>query len=161
MVTFTADDVRLERWVHGSFFIANTEAARSNKMMMERHFLVEWNGDIEATMATIHPKNPWQRIPAFGVDVNGHEAVRAYYLSRFSSWPGPAMKHFDRVIVTDDCIHVEGTLAVEPRGSFGQVETTAKLLSAPAVIVVDFRDGLILGETVYVDGQTLNGDFNG
>jgi hypothetical protein len=161
MAKFTADDVRLERWVRGSFFIADTPTARANKAMMERHFLVEWNSDIEATMATIHPDAPWQRIPAFGVDVNGHEAVRSYYLSRFDNWPGPAMKYFDRVIVTDDCIHVEGTLAVEPRGSFGQAKTTANLLSAPAVIVVDFRDELILGETVYVDGQTLKSNPNG
>src|SRR5690606_13423171 len=117
-----------------------------------RHFLTEWNGDIEATMATIHPDRPWQRIPALGVDVNGFDAVREYYLRRFETWPGPAMKHFDRVTVADTCLIVEGTLSVEPRGAFGAIRTDAKHLTAPCVIVVDFKDGLILGETVYVDG---------
>jgi ketosteroid isomerase-like protein len=159
--TFTPADVRLEDWVRGTLFVAPTETARRNKAAMESHFLHEWNCDIEATMATMHPDRPWQRIPALGVDVNGFEAVRAYYLRRFETWPGPAMKYFDRATVTDSCIYVEGTLTVEPKGEFGTVSTEAKRLTAPCVIICDFRDGLILGETVYVDGATLSGQAAG
>ncbi len=155
MATFSAHDVRLEDWVRGPLFIADTDLARANKAMMERHFLTEWNGDIEATMQTIHPDEPWQRIPALGVDIRGYEAVRDYYLARFATWPGPAMKFFDRATVADTCIYVEGKLAIEPKGQIGGVRTEARILTAPCVIVVDFRDGLILGETVYVDGKAL------
>jgi ketosteroid isomerase-like protein len=159
--TFTPADVRLEDWVRGPLFIADTEAARRNKAMMELHFLHEWNADIEATMATIHSDGPWQRIPALGVDVNGVEAVRDYYLRRFETWPGPAMKYFDRATVADTCLIVEGTLSVQPQGGFGAIKTEARLLTAPCVIICDFRDGLILGETVYVDGAALKGQLGG
>lgn len=161
MKTFTEDDVRMERWVRGPMFVADTAAARANKAMMELHFLTEWNGDIEATMKTIHPEAPWQRIPALGVDVNGYEAVRAYYLRRFDTWPGPAMTAFDRVTVVDTCLYVEGTLAVEPKGEFGTVKTVTGVISAPCVIVVDFKDGLVLGETVHVDGAALTKQMAG
>lgn len=103
MRRFKPEDVRLEDWGRGVLFVADTAAARANKANMERHFMVEWNSDIEATMRTIHPHNPWQRIPALGVDVNGLEAVRAYYLRRFDSWPGPAMNVFDRATIIDTC----------------------------------------------------------
>jgi len=154
---FSSEDVRLEAWSRGPLFVAPTELARANKSAMERHFLAEWNGDIEATMATMHPDQPWQRIPALGVNVNGTEAVREYYLSRFNIWPGPAMEYFDRVSIVDTCLYVEGVLRVTPKGEFGGVSTNATLLSAPAIIVVDFRDGLVAGETVYVDAASLNG----
>jgi hypothetical protein len=157
MKTFTPQDVRLEDWVRGPLFVADSAAARANKAIMERHFMVEWNSDIEATMATIHPDNPWQRIPALGVDINGFAAVRDYYLSRFGSWPGPAMDFFNRATVTDTCIYVEGQLQIKPKGSFGGSDMTGKTISAPTVIVVDCRDGLILGETIYVDGATILG----
>ena len=155
MKRFTESDVRLEAWVRGPLFIADTDAARANKAMLERHFLTEWNSDIDATMATIHPEGPWQRITALRIDVNGFEAVREYYLKRFDTWPGPAMHHFDRTTIVDGCILVEGTLQIEPRGEFGGRPAKGSRFSAPAVIVVDFKDGLILGETVYVDGASL------
>lgn len=161
MKTFTADDVRLENWVRGPLFIADTDAARANKAVMERHFLTEWSGDIEATMATIHPDQPWQRIPALGIDINGYDAVRDYYLRRFANWPGPAMEFFDRATIADTCLYVEGTLTIEPKGEFGSVKIDAQVLRAPSVIVVDFKDGRILGETVYVDGATLMGQRAG
>jgi len=151
-------DTRLESWTKGPLSIADSAAARGNKAMLERHFAAEWGGDIDATMATIHPDNPWQRIPAIGVEVIGFDAVRDYYLARFGSWPGPAMSHFDRTTVTDTCIIVEGTLRITPKGSFAGRQAGGRLLVAPTVIVVDCRDGLILGETVYADGAALRGD---
>jgi hypothetical protein len=159
MKAFTEDDVRLEKWVRGPLIIAGTQTAHANKAMMERHFLTEWNSDIEATMATIHPEGPWQRIPALGVDVNGFDAVRDYYLRRFETWPGPAMKFFHRATIADTCLYVEGTLTIEPKGEFGSMKTDMQVLTAPTVIVVDFKDGLILGETVYVDGAALMGQM--
>lgn len=158
---FSSEDVRMEAWTRGPLFVAPTELARANKLAMERHFLAEWNGDIEATMATMHSDQPWQRIPALKVEVNGTAAVRDYYLRRFSTWPGPAMEYFERVSIVDTCLYVEGVLRVTPKGEFGAVRTEATMLSAPALIVVDFRDGLVLGETVYVDAASLNGETYG
>lgn len=151
-------DTRLETWTKGPLFIADAAAARANKAMLEQHFAAEWGADIAATMATIHPENPWQRIPSLGVDVIGVEAVRDYYLARFRSWPGPAMTHFDRTTITETCIIVEGTLRVTPKGVFAGREAAGRMIVAPTVIVIDCRDGLILGETVHADGAALRGE---
>lgn len=148
---------RLDELTRGPLQVMPTPLARANKELLERHFAAEWSSDIEATMATIHPDDPWQRIPAFGTHVRGLDAVRDYYLKRFESWPGPAMEWFDRTTVTESCIIVEGTLQVKPRGDFAGMAAAGRVLSAPCVIVVDCRDSLILGETVYLDAAALRG----
>jgi hypothetical protein len=139
---FTPDQVLLQHWCNGPMFVADTPTARANKVALEAHFLAEWNDDIDATMATIHPDNPWQRIPALGVEVVGFQAVRDYYLARFSTWPGPVMEHFDRVSVTDHAIFVEGRLKPQPGRQINA-------LAGPCVVVIDLREGLVMGETVY------------
>lgn len=141
MARFTEDDVRLEHLCETPLFVPDDPAARAAKAMLEAHFLAEWNDDIDATMASMVPDVPFQRVPALGVSIEGAAAVRDFYLKRFESWPGPALTAFRRATIGRDVIIVEGVL--ETAG--GAVAS----LSGPAVIVVDFRDGLILGETVY------------
>jgi ketosteroid isomerase-like protein len=141
MPRFAAADVHLERWTD-RLFVADDPRAQAAKTGLEAHFLAEWNDDIEGTMATMDPVEPFQRVPALGLDVVGTEAVRSYYLNRFSTWPGPAMDRFDRVTVVPDLVIVEGSLRVA-----GDNDVSA--LSGPAVILIDFKGGLILGETVY------------
>ncbi|MBC7285679.1 nuclear transport factor 2 family protein [Hoeflea sp.] len=141
MFRFTPEEVRLEHWTE-RLFVADDATARATKTALEAHFLAEWNDDIEGTMETMDPEAPFQRIPALGIEVRGPEAVRGYYLQRFSSWPGPAMDRFDRATVVPDLVIVEGRLRAS-----GDAAVAA--LSGPAVIVVEFRDGLILGETIH------------
>ena len=64
--------------------------ARRNAETLQERLRAEWNDKIDATMATIHTDEPFQRIPALDVDVVGCDAVRSYDLARFASWPGPA-----------------------------------------------------------------------
>lgn len=147
----TATFTRLEDYTRGTLFVALGAAARANKDVFERHLNAEWVSDIEGTMATIHPDAPFQRIPALGVDVRGFDGVRRFYEDRFASWPGPALKHFDRVAVTDTCIYVEGQMEIETSGQFRGLDASGRRISAPVVIVLEFRDGLLAGETVYMD----------
>lgn len=161
MTTTTYKDVRLEDWARGPLQICDTEASRLSKTAIERHFEAEWNSDIEATMETIHPDDPWQRIPGLGVEVVGFDAVRAYYESRFDSWPGPAMDHFDRVSVADTCVYFEGELDIQPSGAFGGRAVGGKPIRVAAVIVVDTRDGKVLGETVHLDSAAVLGQIGG
>lgn len=156
MATTIHHPIDIEDMCRGPLFVGDTALARANKAALELHFAVEWASDIEATMATIHPDDPWQRIPALGVDVRGFAAVRQYYIDRFASWPGRAMQHFDRVTIVDTCVYTEGTLEVAPKGRFGGVDAAGKNIRTPVVIVVDCRDGLILGETVYMDASVMS-----
>jgi len=147
----------LEDYTRGPLFVAPGAAARANKEVFERHLNAEWASDIEGTMATIHPEAPFQRIPALGVDVLGYEGVRRFYEGRFASWPGPALKHFDRVAVADSCIYVEGRMEIETSGQFQGLKASGPRISAPVVIVLEFRDGLLAGETVYMDSAAVKG----
>jgi hypothetical protein len=152
-----ASFIRLEDYTRGTLFVAPGAAARTHKEIFERHLNAEWMSDIEGTMATIHPEGPFQRIPALGVDVLGYEGVRRFYEGRFKSWPGPALKHFDRVAVTDNCIYVEGRMEIETSGKFLGLRAYGTRISAPVVIVLEFRDGLLAGETVYMDSAIVKG----
>ena len=142
----------VENYTTGTVFVANTEVARQNKAVFERHLVSEWNSDIDATMATIHHDKPYQKIPALGVDVRGYDGIRDFYLGRFASWPGPALKSFDRVAITDHCIYVEGRFDVKSSSdNLSGLAVAAQELSAPCMIVLECRDGLLLGEMVYMD----------
>lgn len=148
----------IEEYCRGPLFVADTEKARVNKAVLEVHFAAEWQNDIETTMATMDPVNPWQLIPALGVDLSGPEAVRQYYQHRFDNYPGPAMKWFDRVGITDDCAYVEGTLDVTPASDFAGVDVGGAHIVAPMMIVIVFKDGLVFGEMGYVDAATLRAE---
>jgi ketosteroid isomerase-like protein len=142
---------RLEDYTRGTLFILDSPAARANKAVFERHLNAEWVNDIEGTMATIHPDNPYQRIPALGVNAKGKGEIRSFYEGRFATWPGPALKHFDRVAVTDTCIYVEGRMEISTSAKFAGLNVAGNRVSTPVAIVLEFRDGLLLGEMVYMD----------
>lgn len=143
--------IQVEDWLHGPLRVSDSEEARANKRALDRHLQAEWSSDLEATMATIHPREPWQVIHGLGVDVRGFEAVRDYYARRFDNWPGPGMEHFDRVTVTEACAYLECRLSLEPQGEFAGRAAEGRKLDVPAVIVIDFEEGLVVGETVYLD----------
>lgn len=146
---------RIEDYTVGPVFVADTDVSRANKAVFERHLVSEWENDIENTMATIHPDNPYQVIPALGVDIHSFEGIRDFYLGRFETWPGPALKSFSRVSVTDQFIYVEGKFEVQSSGEFSGFNVKAKAISSPCIIVLEFRDGLLFGELVYMDSGAL------
>lgn len=144
--------IRVEDWLRGPLQVADSGAARANKDALEAHLRAEWSSDLDATMATIHPDDPWQIMHGLGVEVRGFEPVRGYYAGRFETWPGPGMESFSRVTIAETSAYLECQLTPEPDGAFGGRATAAGAkLDVPAVIIVDFRDGLVLGETLFLD----------
>lgn len=157
-VTWNGKPFRVEDYTTGRVFVADTDLSRANKAVFEKHLVSEWKSDIENTMVTIHRDNPYQKIPALGVDVHGHDGVREFYLGRFASWPGPAMKSFDRVTITDHNIYVEGKFDVETSGDdLKGLKVAGRTVTTPCMIVLECRDRLLVGEIVYMD----SGDFKG
>jgi len=65
---------------------------------------------------------------------------------------GPALKHFDRVTLTDTLIYVEGRIEIVTSAKFAALNVAGNRVSTPVAIVLEFRDGLLLGEMVYMDG---------
>jgi hypothetical protein len=146
----------LESYTNGPLFVADTDLSRANKAVFERHLVSEWSSDIEETMATVHPEGSYQRIPALGVDVQGFNGIREFYLDRFEKWPGPALKSFDRVSVVDNCIYVEGQFDVEASGDdLESLNISGKAVKSPCMIALECRDGLLVGEIVYMDSGAL------
>jgi hypothetical protein len=147
--------VRLEDYTRGTLFVADSAVARPNKAVFERHLSAEWASDIETTMATIHRDRPYQRIPALGVDIDSFEGIREFYLGRFKTWPGPALRYFNRCTLTDECIYVEGMFQIQGSGDLAGLNIAGPSISTPCIIVLDCRDGLLVGEIVYMDGSAL------
>ena len=146
----------IEGYTKGPVFVADTDISRANKEVFERHLVAEWSSDIEETMATVHTVGAYQKIPALGVDVHEHEGIREFYLDRFEKWPGPALKSFTRVTVVDNCIYVEGEFDVEAAGDDLQsLNISGKSVKSPCMIALECRDGLLVGEIVYMDSGAL------
>jgi hypothetical protein len=146
----------IESYTNGPVFVADTDVSRANKEVFERHLVAEWSNEIEETMATVHPDGSYQRIPALGVDVQGFDGIREFYLDRFEKWPGPALKSFTRVSVVDNCIYVEGEFDVEGSGDdLRSLNISGKSVKSPCMIALECRDGLLVGEIVYMDSGAL------
>jgi hypothetical protein len=149
--------ITVEDWLRGPLHVVDSDAARANKQVLDAHLQGEWCSDLDATMATMHRDGPWQIVHALGLEVRGFEEVREYYAERFTVHTGPGMEYFTRVTVADTCAYMEcSELTWIP-----QTATGGRQLSVPTVLVVDFRDGLLLGETVYMDGALLRGQLEG
>ena len=146
----------LESYTNGPVFVADTEISRANKEVFERHLVSEWSSDIEETMATVHPEGAYQTIPALGVDVHGKDGIRDFYLDRFEKWPGPALKAFTRVSVVDNCIYVEGEFDVQAAGDdLESLNISGTSVKSPCMIALECRNGLLVGEIVYMDSGAL------
>ena len=109
------------------------------------------DGELQMTVAGIE-----KVIPALGIDVQGFDGIREFYLDRFEKWPGPALKSFTRVSVVDNCIYVEGEFYVEGSGDDLQsLNISGKSVKSPCMIALECRDGLLVGEIVYMDSGVL------
>ena len=153
--------IEVQDWLQGPLHVADTDVAHANKQGLDAHLQAEWSGDLDATMRTVHPDEPWQIVHGLGFEIRGYEAVREYYAARFESWPGPGMEYFTRVTVTDTCAYLECQLAIEAGEEFAGLPAHGAKLDVPAVIIVDFRDSLVLGETAYLDSALAREQLSG
>ncbi|MGF6598131.1 hypothetical protein P3T23_002848 [Paraburkholderia sp. GAS448] len=155
-LTWEGKPFSIESYTNGPVYVADTDMSRANKEVFERHLVAEWSSEIEETMATVHPDGSYQRIPALGVDVQSFAGIREFYLDRFEKWPGPALKSFTRVTIVDNCIYVEGEFDVEAVGDDLQsLNISGKSVKSPCMIALECRDGLLVGEIVYMDSGAL------
>ena len=149
--------ITVEDWLRGPLQLVDSDAARANKRVLDAHLQAEWSNDLDATMRTMHRDEPWQIVYGLGIEVRGYEQVREYYAARFNIWSGPGMEYFTRATIADTCAYLEcSKLMWLPDNA-----TEGKELDVPTVLVVDFRDGLLLGETVYLDSAHIRQQLSG
>ncbi|WP_137179468.1 ester cyclase [Roseomonas sp. AR75] len=131
--------------------MAGGAAARRNWEVLEAHTVAEWSCDLEATMATITRRDPFQIMYATGLDVRGFDAVREFYRRRFETFQGQGF-FARRWVVSDSVIVGNGLFRGTPRGTFFGTPTTGKRLCLPMTVWVHFEDELLKGEASYLDG---------
>jgi predicted ester cyclase len=134
--------------------MAGGERAKQNWAMLERHTVAEWSGDLDATMETMSRNEPFQLMYATGLDVRGFENVREFYRRRMQTFAGQGF-FAHRWVVSDQAIVGQGYFSGAPKGTFFGVEATGKTLLIPISVWIYFEDGLVKGESSYLDGFEL------
>jgi len=135
--------------------ILDTDKARANYQMFCDHAVAEWSGDLEATMRTVSPDNPFQIFQATGVEVWGFEDVRAFYADRLVTFTGQGF-HAKRWIFADDVAVGRGWFKGSPKGMFFGTMAHGKPLFFPMTLWIYFdKNSLIQGETAYSDSREL------
>lgn len=120
----------------------------------QEHMSAEWSGDIDGTMASMSPVDPFQIMHATGLHVVGTEAVRMFYLERMRTFSGQGF-FAHRWIVSDAAIVGCGYFSGAPSGRFFGVESTGLMLCLPMTVWLYFEDTLIKGEAAFLDGAEL------
>lgn len=135
--------------------IFDSPKARANYQRFCDHAVAEWGGDLEATMATVSPDNPFQIFQATQSETWGYEEVRAFYEERLRTFQGQGF-HAKQWIFTDDVAVGRGWFKGSPNGMFFGAMTYGKPLFFPMTLWIYFdKDSLIRGETAYSDGAEL------
>jgi predicted ester cyclase len=134
--------------------MAGGALAERNWQRLVEHTVAEWSGDIDATMATITPDDPFQIMHATGLQVRGWQAVRDFYLGRLETFSGQGF-FAQRWVVSDQVIVGNGHFSGAPSGNFFGVTATGKRLLLPMTIWIYFQDTLVKGEAAYLDGGEL------
>jgi predicted ester cyclase len=134
--------------------MAGGPAAAANWKMLERHTVAEWSGDLDGTMATMTRNAPFQIMYATGLDVHGWDNVREFYRRRMETFQGQGF-FAHRWVVSEAAIVGQGYFSGAPTGAFFGVQATGKTLLIPITVWIYFEDGLIKGESSYLDGHEL------
>jgi predicted ester cyclase len=136
--------------------VLDTDRARANYQKFCDHAVAEWSGDLEATMATVSPDNPFQIFQATQVEVWGYDEVRKFYADRLVTFQGQGF-HAKRWIFTDDVAVGRGWFKGNPKGMFFGTMSFGKPLFFPMTLWIYFdKDSLIQGETAYSDSAELH-----
>ena len=135
--------------------VFDSDKARANYQRFCDHAVAEWSGDLDATMKTVSPDNPFQIFQATGVEIWGYEEVRQFYAERLVTFTGQGF-HAKHWIFTDDVAVGRGWFKGSPKGMFfGTLAHGKPLFFAMTLWIYFDRNSLILGETAYSDSAEL------
>jgi predicted ester cyclase len=128
--------------------------AEHNWLMLLEHTSAEWAGDLDATMATMTRNDPFQIMYATGLNVHGWDNVREFYAKRLQTFSGQGFLT-QRMVVSDTAAVGTGYFSGTPQGQFFGIEATGKAICLPMTVWIYFEDGLVKGESAYLDGHEL------
>ena len=120
---------------------------------LARHHLVAENDqDLDATLATLHPECRFDDL-ATGQTWHGRDGAAAHYRQWWTTFdvevkrgPGQVSAWTD-----DDVCMAEATWHGRHIGRFLGIEPTGRTIVQPFVVVLGFRDGLMVSERFHYD----------
>jgi len=130
-----------------------------NKECVGRHLAAENAQDMEGTLATLHADCVFEDLP-LNKTYRGIEGARQYYRELWSAFD-VTVEGRQRHWSTDGNLIAETTFVGPQRSEFLGVPARGQMIRLPLVVIVTFRDGLMLGERFYYDLALLMRQIGG
>ena len=124
--------------------------------LIRRHLEAENAHDLDGTLATLHPECRFDDF-ATGQSWCGHEGAAAHYRQWWTTFDVEVRRgEGQRAYTTaDDCYIGEATWHGRQVGRFLGIEPTGRRIVQPFIVILTFRDGLMLGERFHYDLASL------
>ncbi len=115
--------------------------------LVARHVAAESAHDMAGTLATLHPECVFEDL-AMGRVWRGHEGAREHYREW---WNGldTTVESGRRAWADDGSLIAETGFACRHIGPFLGIAATQRMFKLRFVVIVSFRDGLMMGERFY------------
>ena len=124
--------------------------------LIRRHLQAENDHDLPGTLATLHPECRFDDF-ATGQSWFGHEGAAAHYRQWWTTFDVEVRRGEGQRPYTDRrrLLHRRGDLAWPSVGRFLGIEPSGRTIVQPFMVVLSFRDGLMLGERFHYDLASL------
>ena len=124
--------------------------------LARRHLVAENQQDLAATLATLHPECRFDDL-ATGQTWHGLEGAAAHYRQWWTTFDVEVKREPGQVSAwtADDACMAEATWDGRHIGRFLGIEPTGRRIVQPFVVVLAFRDGLMVSERFHYDLNAL------
>ena len=124
--------------------------------LIRRHLQAENDHDLPGTLATLHPECRFDDF-ATGQSWFGHEGAAAHYRQWWTTFDVEVRRgEGQRPYTTADDFYIgEATWHGRHVGRFLGIEPSGRTIVQPFMVVLSFRDGLMLGERFHYDLASL------
>jgi ketosteroid isomerase-like protein len=120
--------------------------------LARRHLVAENEQDLEATLATLHPECRFDDL-ATGQTWHGRDGAAAHYRQWWTTFDVEVKRGPGQVSAwtADNVCMAEATWHGRHIGRFLGIEPTGRPIEQPFVVVLGFRDGLMVSERFHYD----------
>ena len=123
--------------------------------LIRRHLEAENAHDLGGTLATLHPECRFDDF-ATGQSWFGHDGAAAHYRQWWTTFDVEVRRgDSQRRYIADDGHISEATWHGRHIGRYLGIEPTGRPIVQPFVVILSFRDGLMLGERFHYDLASL------
>jgi len=124
--------------------------------LIGRHLAAENAQDLPRTLATLHPDCRFEDL-ATGQTWRGHDGAAAHYRQLLTTFDGTVMRGPGQSAAgtADDSYIAEATWHGKHVGRFLGIAPTGHTIVQPFVVVLSFKDGLMLSERFHYDLASL------